>query len=475
MNKNNINGNHYDAVIIGAGMSGLAAAIRLAMFDQKVLILERHLASGGLNSFYTLRGRKYDVGLHAMTNYVPEGTKGTPLSKLLRQLRIPRGDFALCPQIQSRIAFTGANLSFTNDFAHFRSEIERVFPSEIKGLEKLLKTIQQREDTALQGEFTSTRKILKDYFSEPLLIEMLLCPLMFYGSATEKDIDFDQFSILFKSIFLEGFARPFAGVRKIIRVLTQKLKAVGGERKMGLGVKEIQVTNGAVTTLELDNGAYITAGKVFSTIGKVETENLCDDRKNKSINQGSTPPLSFVESITLTRNQPRDYHIGDTIVFFNQGKDFDYTVPKEEVDLRSGVICMPNNYQYPDQQELPEGIIRVTALANYYKWKLLSPSNYKGRKNYWYHEMQEQAKQFLGNSAHFPSSDQVIDTDLFTPLTVERFTGHLNGAIYGSPKKNRDGRSHLKNLFICGTDQGFLGITGALLSGISIANAYGLR
>lgn len=41
---------HYDAVIIGAGMSGLAAAVRLGMFGQKVLVVERHNATGGLNS-----------------------------------------------------------------------------------------------------------------------------------------------------------------------------------------------------------------------------------------------------------------------------------------------------------------------------------------------------------------------------------------------------------------------------------------
>ena len=33
-------------------MSGLAAGIRLAQFDQKVLILEKHYLWGGLNSFY---------------------------------------------------------------------------------------------------------------------------------------------------------------------------------------------------------------------------------------------------------------------------------------------------------------------------------------------------------------------------------------------------------------------------------------
>jgi phytoene dehydrogenase-like protein len=55
----------YDTLIIGAGMSGLAAGIRLAYFDQKVCICERHNTIGGLNSFYRLRGRDFDVGLHA--------------------------------------------------------------------------------------------------------------------------------------------------------------------------------------------------------------------------------------------------------------------------------------------------------------------------------------------------------------------------------------------------------------------------
>ena len=62
--------------------------------------------------------------------------------------------------------------------------------------------------------------------------------------------------------------------------------------------------------------------------------------------------------------------------------------------------------------------------------------------------------------------------DAFTPLTVKRFTSHLNGAIYGSPLKQKDGRTLAENVFICGTDQGFLGIVGALLSGISMTNKY---
>jgi hypothetical protein len=39
----------------------------------------------------------------------------------------------------------------------------------------------------------------------------------------------------------------------------------------------------------------------------------------------------------------------------------------------------------------------------------------------------------------------------------------------------RDGRTHLSNLYLCGTDQGFLGIVGAMLSGISMANYHILQ
>ena len=66
----------------------------------------------------------------------------------------------------------------------------------------------------------------------------------------------------------------------------------------------------------------------------------------------------------------------------------------------------------------------------------------------------------------------IVFTDLFTPLTIARFSRHLGGAVYGSPQKLKNGLTPLANLFLCGTDQGFLGIIGSMLSGISIANMY---
>ena len=106
----------YDTLIIGAGMSGLAAGIRLAHFGQRVAILERHYTIGGLNSFYRLRGRNYDVGLHALTNITPKGTRKGPLARLLRQLRFSWDDLKISPQNGSQVVFPSARLAFSNDF-----------------------------------------------------------------------------------------------------------------------------------------------------------------------------------------------------------------------------------------------------------------------------------------------------------------------------------------------------------------------
>jgi phytoene dehydrogenase-like protein len=67
---------------------------------------------------------------------------------------------------------------------------------------------------------------------------------------------------------------------------------------------------------------------------------------------------------------------------------------------------------------------------------------------------------------------RVIARDTFTPTTIRRYTGHVNGAVYGAPDKRWSGTTHLKNLFVCGTDQGFVGIIGAMFSGIMMANRH---
>jgi phytoene dehydrogenase-like protein len=461
---------HYDVAIIGAGMSGLAAGIRLASFGKRVCIFERHNAPGGLNSFYSIGGRRYDVGLHAVTNFVPRGVKGTPLNRILRQLRIDRDALDLAPQLGSRVAFPGRSLRFANDPAVLESEVAREFPRQVDRFRSLLTAIRAYDDTRLDPARESARAFLGAHLADPVLIDMLLCPVMFYGSAQERDMDLLQFVIMAKALFLEGLARPLEGVRRIIRVLRERSRMEGVERRMRCGVARIVARAGRVERLILDSGEEITATHVLSSAGWPETMLLCGEPPGPELEM-NTGRLSFVETISVHNEQPASWGWGDdTIVFFNDAEAFSYEASRERVDVRSGVVCLPNNFDY-GERSLEEGVVRVTCLADPDYWFQAPEPEYRAEKNRWFDEIEASARRFMPVPRVAPAASRIA-TDMFTPRTVHRFTGHLRGAIYGAPDKRRTGRTHLENLYLCGTDQGYLGIIGALLSGITMANLH---
>jgi phytoene dehydrogenase-like protein len=457
----------YDTIIIGAGMSGLAAGIRLAYYDQRVCILERHYTIGGLNSFYRLRGRDYDVGLHAVTNFAPKGTKAGPLARLLRQLRLRWDDFSIAPQIGSEISFPGARLQFDNDIETLRGEVARAFPQQADNFDRVMREIIAYDDLSESHASQSARQVLSSIVTEPLLVEMLLCPLMFYGSAREHDMDWGQFSIMFRSIFLEGLGRPAAGVRIILKHLVRKFRALGGELRLRSGVKQLAVVGGRVARVILENDDELEARNVISSAGWSETMRMCDDGQ-PVLTSRAPGQLSFCETIASLDVPPRDLGHEQTVTFFNDHDHFVWARPDSLCDVRSGVICTPNNFAY--DEPLDDGTIRITVLANFDRWRALAEDSYRLQKLRWYDRITESAVRFVPDYR-----GRVIDTDMFTPTTIVRYTGHENGAVYGAPDKQLDGRTHLDNLFICGTDQGLVGIIGSITSGIAMANRHCLQ
>lgn len=451
----------YDTIIIGAGMSGLAAGIRLAHFNRRVCILERHSVIGGLNSFYRHRGRNYDVGLHAVTNYSPRGSRRGPLARLLRQLRLRWDELALAPQVGSMIVFPSARLRFSNDLALLESEIAAQFPAERDNFRRLVASMGDYEELDLAGSAPSARAEVARWIRDPLLTDMLFCPLLYYGGAREHDMDFSHFCILFRSIFVEGLARPLAGIRLILKKLADRFKSLGGELRLRAGVRSIVVKDDKAEKILLEDGTELAARRILSSAGWHETMELCNHDAQRQLVGG----LSFVESISVLDAEPRRLGHDRTIVFFNDSDRFDYRDPGELVDLRSGIICSPNNFVYDEPSR--EGMMRITALASYDRWAQLDEAEYRLAKLRCHDQMVASAVRFIPD---FRSA--VIDTDVFTPKTIQRFTGRQRGAVYGSPRKRPDGRTHLDNLFICGTDQGLVGIIGTLLSGVAVANRY---
>lgn len=442
----------YDSIIIGAGMSGLAAGIRLAHYGQKVCICERHSRIGGLNSWYSRNGMILETGLHAMTNYARRGDpKSLPLMKLLRQLRIPLDRLASREQHYSMIRFPDKTLFFDNNFERFSESIAQNFPKEIDNFKRLDAYLETFDEVNLTNRFTSARRQLERFINDPLLTDMLLCPLFYYGSAVEDDMDFSQFAIMYKSIYKQGFFRPGGGIKAWLDILCERFLESGGELHLNCGIDKIIIHDNHAKGVITSGGKEILSDRILSSAGWRETEALAGVTQTARLGN-----LAFFELLAAFNSLPEH---NETIVFFCNSERLSYRRPKDIVDLNSGVICFPHNFKLEDGDFIPSPMVRTTVLADY-----STCANHKA-------EAVSQVSTLTANLTGIDMS-QANFTDAFTPRTIERYTGHLNGAIYGSPDKLRSGKTSVEGLFLCGTDQGFLGITGATLSGISMANLY---
>ena len=148
---------------------------------------------------------------------------------------------------------------------------------------------------------------------------------------------------MFRSIFLEGFARPYKGVRLILKNLVKRFRGLGGELKLRSGVGKIIVDNGHANAVELDNGEILEGKRILSSAGSLETMRMCTDTSEPD--PRTAGQLTFIESISILDRQPETLGNEDTIVFYNDSETFHWHPPKDDLcDIRTGVVCSPNNY-----------------------------------------------------------------------------------------------------------------------------------
>src|SRR5688572_9362083 len=62
---------HWDAIVIGSGMGGMACANALARHGRRVLLLEQHYVAGGMTHTFKRKDFLWDVGVHCLGEMEP--------------------------------------------------------------------------------------------------------------------------------------------------------------------------------------------------------------------------------------------------------------------------------------------------------------------------------------------------------------------------------------------------------------------
>lgn len=122
----------YDAIVIGAGLSGLTAAAFLAKEGARVLVCEQAAQVGGLFNSFRRDGYQFDGGIKAVEN-------SAVMMPMLAQLGIlERIEFQRSPIALVTIDHVQPILSFSDVEAYFQL-LDTLFPDEQVGLQHILR------------------------------------------------------------------------------------------------------------------------------------------------------------------------------------------------------------------------------------------------------------------------------------------------------------------------------------------------
>ncbi|KAM6238709.1 LOW QUALITY PROTEIN: all-trans-retinol 13,14-reductase-like [Porphyrio hochstetteri] len=124
-----------DAVVIGSGMGGLAAAGTLAKAGKRVLVLEQHDQAGGCCHTFQERGNEFDVGIH----YVGQMHEGSMLRVALDQLTDGQLCWQRLPDPYDEVTLGPRRYQLRAGKAAFAAALEEQFPQEKAAIREFMR------------------------------------------------------------------------------------------------------------------------------------------------------------------------------------------------------------------------------------------------------------------------------------------------------------------------------------------------
>ncbi|NXK46925.1 RETST reductase, partial [Chauna torquata] len=125
-----------DAIVIGSGIGGLAAAVLLAKAGRRVLVLEQHGKLGGCCHTFSEKGFEFDAGIH----YVGQMQEGSLARFIVDQLTEGQLDWAPMPAVYDAVVLGEPGRSkayrICSGRKGYSDGLKEQFPGEVVAVEK---------------------------------------------------------------------------------------------------------------------------------------------------------------------------------------------------------------------------------------------------------------------------------------------------------------------------------------------------
>ena len=249
-------------IVIGSGFAGMSAASFLAKQNCEVVVLEKHSMPGGRARRFSAEGFTFDMG--PSWYWMPDvferyfnsfDKKVSDYYNLIRLdpsyrvyypdalMDIPANYSALKILFESIEKGSGNQLDLFLQEAHYKYEI---------GINKLVHKPGQHLSEFLDIDlakgllkldvFTSMKKHVRKYFSNPKLIELIEFPVLFLGALPSKIPAL--YSLMNYADIKLGTWYPQGGMYQIVDAMHQLAVELGVKFQFDTDVKKINIENG---------------------------------------------------------------------------------------------------------------------------------------------------------------------------------------------------------------------------------------
>lgn len=444
---------HYDVVIIGGALAGMAAALQLQAKGVKdILILEKHNLPGGLATDFVRNGFEIEATLHEMMSIGPKG-KRLKVGQFFDDMGVEI-DWLPVPEAY-RVALPKSDIDVLlhEGYERMAREVDAAVPGTYDKVYELMLLCRRVYDSMNILSVTPMSKVqmllkhpdfvktvgysateVLNTFKLPKKAIEILTPYWIYVGEPMDNLPFTIYAFLMADYFTGSYVcRGYS--HEMSMKLEKKCEENGAQFEFKQEVEKILVRDGKVYGVRTRRGDeihcdYVISGaypnKVYTQMIEPQSEVPSGAIKMLNARRLSVCPVSVMMVIAGT---PAENGILNYSTFSGE------TMDTNEIWRNYSNLTEPYNYitticlNYANASCVPEGYtqLSITALVPVKPFEEVKEEDYYDLKRRLAQEMIDSCIKITGVDFR----ERITEIEVSTPMTISHYVGAWKGSIYG--------------------------------------------
>jgi len=473
----------YDAVVVGAGNAGLAAALHLQKAGKKTLLIEQHNLPGGCASSF-VRGRfEIEPSLHELCDLGPESNPGD-IRILMEEYGVDV-EWRTVPDCFRCVSTwsdgTPMDITMPSGIQPFIDKVEYYVPGSKQKMTELFELFEEilqgiayisasnghADSNVLKAKYPNllrtgaypTKKVL-NAMKMPQKAQDILSVYWAYLGVDMEHLAFIHYAAMVHKYVSRGAAIPAHTSHEISVKMVERFREMGGECWFNCRAQEFLFDGdqlcGVKTNMGIIETKHVCANINPDIIyGKMMPKELIPEREKKlcAARNGNVGGRMFTAYFCLDCTAEelgiKDYN---TFLFGTSDSLTEYNnmTRSQETNQYGIFLC----YNIINPTASPEGtcICSLTTFAATPTWEKVTQENYVEHKEIEVRRMLKDVKEKMG----IDMSGHIEECITASPWTFARYLNAPQGGVYGYETKDWDGM--MARLMMLSTDYPIKGL-----------------